>query len=147
MTRLFTINQPELNKGRRRTTGQGMVEFALMLPVLVLFLVGVFDLGRAFHALITLNNAGREAARYGTLHRIDTDGMRAAALQEAQNSGIVIANPDDDIDLTCPDVGTDAPCPRDTHLRVVITYDYQPLLGFFFSAPIPIRSTVEMRIP
>mgnify|MGYP001155557224 FL=1 len=147
MTRLFTINQPELNKGRRRTTGQGMVEFALMLPVLVLFLVGVFDLGRAFHALITLNNAGREAARFGTLHREDVNGMRAAAVQEAENSGIEIADPVEDIDLTCPDTGTIAPCARDTHLRVVITYDYQPLLGFFFSAPIPIRSTVEMRIP
>ena len=150
MTRLFTINQPELNKGRRHTTGQGMVEFALMLPVLVLFLVGVFDLGRAFHALITLNNAGREAARYGTLHNNDLDvldGMRAAALQEAQDSGIEIADPVEDIALTCPDAGTVAPCARDTHLRVVITYDYQPLLGFFFSAPIPIRSTVEMRIP
>lgn len=43
--------------------GQSMVEFALILPVFVLILVGVFDLGRAVYAYNTINNAAREAAR------------------------------------------------------------------------------------
>lgn len=125
--------------------GQGLVEFALLLPILILLLVGVFDLGRAFHALITMNNAGREAARFGTLHRLDVAGMRAAAIQEAQNSGIVINS--GNIALTCPDAGTIAPCARDTTMMVQITYQYQPIMSFFFPSGVPIHSTVEMRIP
>jgi len=130
---------------QRHPRGQGLVEFALLLPILLLLLVGVFDLGRAFHALITLNNAGREAARYGTLHRLDLSGMRAAAIQEAQNSGIIILN--GDIALTCPDAGTIAPCARDTTMMVQITYLFEPILSFFFPSGVPVRSTVEMRIP
>lgn len=137
----FYINQPE----HRRSTGQGLVEFALLLPILVLLLIGVFDLGRAFHALITLNNAGREAARFGTLHRTDIDGMRDAAQQEAQNSGIIIVRAN--IVFTCPASATVPPCPRDDPMLVQITYLYNPILSFFFPSGVPIRSSVEMRIP
>jgi Flp pilus assembly protein TadG len=140
----FLFNHPSTSP-HRRNAGQSLVELALMLPILVLLLVGVFDLGRAFHALITLNNAGREAARFGTLHRLDLAGMRAAAIQEAQNSGIVIVN--GDIALTCPDAGTAAPCARDTTIRVTITYLYDPILSFFFPSGVTIHGEVEMRIP
>jgi Flp pilus assembly protein TadG len=129
----------------RHTHGQGLVEFALMLPILLLLLVGVFDLGRAFHALITLNNAGREAARYGTLHPSDLNGMRDAAQQEATNSGITIVRTN--ITFSCPDTATMPPCLRDNPMIVQITYQYVPILSFFFPSGIPIRSTVEMRIP
>ncbi len=43
--------------------GQGLVEFALVLPVLVFVLLGVFDLGRAIYANTTVSNTAREAAR------------------------------------------------------------------------------------
>ena len=94
---------------------------------------------------ITLNNASREAARFGTLHRLDVTGMKAAAIQEAQNSGILIV--DGDIDLTCPDTGTPAPCPRDTTMLATITHQYDPVLSFFFPSGITIRGRTEMRIP
>jgi Flp pilus assembly protein TadG len=144
LKQFLLFNHPSTTS-HRRNAGQSLVELALMLPILVLLLVGVFDLGRAFHALITLNNAGREAARFGTLHRLDLAGMRAAAIQEAQNSGIVIVN--GDIALTCPDAGTAAPCARDTTLRVIITYLYDPILSFFFPSGVVIHGEVEMRIP
>jgi Flp pilus assembly protein TadG len=140
----FLFNHPSTTP-HRRTAGQSLVEFALMLPILVLLLVGVFDLGRAFQVMITLNNASREAARFGTLHRLDLAGMKAAAIQEAQNYGIVIAT--GDIALTCPDSGTAAPCARDTTLLVTITHQYNPVLSFFFPSGITIRGRTEMRIP
>lgn len=144
LKQLLSFNHPSTTS-HRRTAGQSLVELALMLPILVLLLVGVFDLGRAFHVRITLNNASREAARFGTLHRLDLAGMRAAAIQEAQNSGIVIAN--GDIALTCPDAGTAAPCARDTTLLVIITHQYDPILSFFFPSGITIRGRTEMRMP
>lgn len=145
MEEIFVSSNMHRFTRKGRPHGQGIVEFALLLPILILLLVGVFDLGRAFHALITINNAGREAARYGTLHRLDVNGMRSAAIQEAQNSGITIVI--GDIDLTCPETNTLAPCARDATMEVQITHLYDPILSFFFPSGVTIRSTVEMRIP
>jgi Flp pilus assembly protein TadG len=43
--------------------GQALVEFALILPLLLLLLFGVFEFGRAMFIKNTLNNAARAAAR------------------------------------------------------------------------------------
>jgi Flp pilus assembly protein TadG len=48
---------------RRRDRGQTLVEFAVVLPLFILILVGIFDFGRAIYAYHTLLNASREAAR------------------------------------------------------------------------------------
>lgn len=48
--------------------GQALIEFALILPILVVLLVGVFDLGRAVMLSETLNNAVREGTRYAIVH-------------------------------------------------------------------------------
>lgn len=44
--------------------GQAAAEFALLLPVLALMVMGLVDFGRAFHQYIAGANAAREAARY-----------------------------------------------------------------------------------
>jgi Flp pilus assembly protein TadG len=43
------------------------VEFALLLPVLLLVLFGIIDFGRALNAQITLTQAAREGARLAAL--------------------------------------------------------------------------------
>jgi len=43
--------------------GQSLVEFALILPVLLLLILGVIEFGRAFYMKNTLVNAVRNAAR------------------------------------------------------------------------------------
>lgn len=48
---------------KRDVRGQSVVEFALALPLLVLLLVGLFDVGRAVYAYNTVNNAARDGAR------------------------------------------------------------------------------------
>jgi hypothetical protein len=48
---------------RRQFRGQALVEFAFVLPILILLLVGIFDFGRAVYAFNTVNNAAREAVR------------------------------------------------------------------------------------
>jgi TadE-like protein len=47
--------------GRRR--GVAVVEFAVVLPLLLLLLVGIWELGRIIHVQIVLNNAARDGAR------------------------------------------------------------------------------------
>lgn len=40
-----------------------MVEFAILLPILVLLIMGMVEFGRAYNAQITLTQASREGAR------------------------------------------------------------------------------------
>ncbi len=51
------------NPLRRSEAGQSLVEFALVLPVLLLILLGIIQFGAVFNSLITLNAAAREGAR------------------------------------------------------------------------------------
>ena len=48
---------------RRRSRGQALTEFALVLPIFALLLFGIIDVARLAFTMNTLNNASREAAR------------------------------------------------------------------------------------
>src|SRR5436190_5518770 len=52
-------------RAERTQVGQAVVEFALVLPVLLLLLAGAVDLGNGFQTYIALTNAAREGAHYG----------------------------------------------------------------------------------
>ena len=53
---------------RDKPRGQAMVEFALVIPIFTLLMVGLFDLGRVVWVNDTLATAAREAARYAIVH-------------------------------------------------------------------------------
>ena len=43
------------------------MEYALVLPLLLLLIFGIVDFGRYFHAALTVDHAGREAARAASI--------------------------------------------------------------------------------
>lgn len=51
--------------GRRRQGGQSLVEFAISSIVLLLLMMGLLDLSRAFYFAVNLDGAAREGARHG----------------------------------------------------------------------------------
>ncbi len=63
--------------------GQAIVEFALVLPVLLMLLCGIIDFGWIFGNQLAANNAAREAARYTAVHYYDS--TPAVALGAAEN--------------------------------------------------------------
>ena len=48
-------------------SGQSLVEFALVIPVFILFIMGIIDMGRLVYSYSVLHNAVREGARYGVI--------------------------------------------------------------------------------
>jgi hypothetical protein len=50
---------------RRRERGQGLVEFAMLVPVFLLILTGLLEFGFIFDHAMTINYATREGARSG----------------------------------------------------------------------------------
>ena len=67
-----------VRRRRKRSRGQSLVEFALLVPVLLLILLVSIDFGRAFYSWVILQNAARIGANYA--------GVNAQGLE---------ANPDD----------------------------------------------------
>lgn len=64
---------------RKRTKGQGLVEFALILPILLLVVVGTIEVARIFLIYVNVSNAAREASRYGMVNPTDTTGINNLA--------------------------------------------------------------------
>lgn len=78
---------------RDKPRGQAMVEFALIFPIFILLLVGMFDLGRVVWVNNTLATAAREAARYAIVH-----GENSACPVGPAAPGATIPTPD----TSCP---------------------------------------------
>ena len=55
----------------RSEKGQSIVEFALVLPILVMLLFGIIDFGRIFHTYLAIDHASREAARTASIGEND----------------------------------------------------------------------------
>ena len=53
-----------VDRRRRRRPGQALVEFALVLPFLMLLLLTAANFGQAFNAWVNLNQAVRVAANF-----------------------------------------------------------------------------------
>ena len=56
------------SRRQRRQRGQGLVEFALVLPIFTAVLLGMIEVGRVVWANNAVANAAREGARYATVH-------------------------------------------------------------------------------
>jgi len=65
--------------------GASFVELALVLPLFLLMLIPVVDLGRGFYAAIEVASAAHAGAMYGVENPSDTDGMISAAKAGASN--------------------------------------------------------------
>jgi Flp pilus assembly protein TadG len=58
---------------RRGARGQGLVEFALVAPLLIALAFGIFDFGRGMSANVTVTNASREGARWLSTNATNLD--------------------------------------------------------------------------
>jgi Flp pilus assembly protein TadG len=89
-----------------RDHGSVAVEFALLLPILLLIIFGVIDFGRAINAQITLTQAAREGARLASL------GYATSAVQtRAQNAATGLSPVTVTVSSSCPSgagMGVDA---------------------------------------
>jgi TadE-like protein len=56
------------NRRERRSTGQALVEFALVAPLLFLVMFSIIEFGRFVYYNEVLNDAVREGARYAIVH-------------------------------------------------------------------------------
>lgn len=78
----------------RSERGVAMVEFALILPLLMLVLVGIFEFGRVFNYWIDSTHLANEGARWAVVNRAPGNDLQGyvcsqASTDEMQNGLIV----------------------------------------------------------
>jgi Flp pilus assembly protein TadG len=125
-----------LLKDRR---GNSVIEFALLLPILLLVVFGITEFGRAWMNVNVLATAAREGARLAVVTDPDVAAVQARVTEvltaaRITPTSISVAGPDD----------------ADPQQRVTITVtsDFVVIPGSIlgtFNGTIPLRSTVTMR--
>lgn len=138
-------------KALRKKRGQTLVEFAILLPILLLLLFGILEGGHLIFFYATTQMAAREASRYGatvgvnaagTPHYKDCDGIR----NEANRLLKVLASPSTSVTIqydqgpndACHNAGNCISCPPPDSAvrfgtRVVVTVHtvYRPWFPLF----------------
>lgn len=75
------------DRARSTQRGQSLAEFALVLPIIMLMIFGILDLGRAVYAYNTLSEAARQGARLAIVNQ-DAAAVKAEAVRVAPGSGL-----------------------------------------------------------
>jgi Flp pilus assembly protein TadG len=95
---------------RRPQAGQNLLELGLLLPIFLLLLMGIFDLGRYMYLYILVGNAARAGAAYGAQNlglSGDGPGIQAAAQNDYQsNGGVSTLNVNSSVSCGCDSAGT-----------------------------------------
>jgi Flp pilus assembly protein TadG len=122
-----------------------MVELALVLPLLLLILFGIVDLGRVFNAYIAITNASREGALYGSFYPPVDEPARTLiknrVLQEAKPTVIL-----DPLLVQVSSQGIVAGSP----VTVTVEYPFSAvsmmMQSFFPTSPYNLKATTVMMV-
>jgi len=161
MVNITGMRSEQVIKIPRLRKGQGLIEFALVLPILILIVFGVLELGRAFFAFIAISNAAREGARVYTFRPDVTTvaNVIAAVNTEIGTSPLVSLSKIASIQIECGDETTGAytvvttdtalttNCSKNQSIRVTVTYNHDLIFTLFFPATLTLRQSAEMMVP
>ena len=123
----------------RERRGQAMVEFALVMPILLLLVFGVTEFSRAFMTLNVITSAAREGCRLAVVTGPDATAVTARVNEVCAAARVVPTN-----------VAVVGPDPLDVERRVTVTVqtNFQVLsarvLGTF-RGTIPLTASTVMR--
>ena len=118
--------------------GQSLVEFALTLSLLMLILLGMLDLGRAYNAYVIITNAARNGAYFGSFHPTDSSGIKQRVVLEAQDSGVALTTSN----VTIATTGVSL-----TPIAVTVNYNFDLMTAFLPGLEVlTLHSTAKMMI-
>ncbi len=121
----------------RDDSGQSLVEFSIVLPMLLLILIAIFDFGKFFMTDLVLQEAARDAARYASIGDSDLQIsqviVQGASVLQANLLHIIIT----------PGERTSGD-PVTVSISYPMTFD--PPLSLFFPNPLTITAATTMRV-
>lgn len=134
------ISDQRQRRLRKDERGTAVVEFALVLPVLLLVLFGIFQFGLLFYNYIDLTSAGKDGARTAAVSRAKADGVQAIKDAIAKSTSVV-----DDSNLTIT-VSPPQPWKAGDTVTIHISYPYSlSIMGISFWGG-PMTTDAQVRI-
>jgi len=124
----------------RNKRGQALVEVAILLPILLLILMGIFEFGRVFNAYLIINHASREGARSAALGNDDTEIINKI------NASIFYL---DSAKLTIVITPSKSSRTRGTDVTVNLKYNIDiivPIIENLVPNPFPLEAQTVMRV-
>jgi Flp pilus assembly protein TadG len=123
----------------RGNRGQAVIEFAMVLPLLLLVVFGITEFSRAWMTVNILTQASREGARLAVVTAPDVALVTARVNEVCNAAGV-----------TTTGITVVPPSPSDPERRVTVTVqaDFQVIPGNIlgtFSGTIPLSATAVMR--
>jgi Flp pilus assembly protein TadG len=125
----------------RSEKGQTMTEFALVLPILALFLFGVIQGGIVFNNYLTVTDAARVGARKGATSLYGGGDPAAAAEAAARGSADNLDDGELDVDVTASPSWE-----KGSNVSVTVSYPYEVSLVGLVVASGDLESTTTERI-
>ncbi|MET1111934.1 MAG: TadE/TadG family type IV pilus assembly protein [Allosphingosinicella sp.] len=124
---------------RRDSRGIGAVEFALVAPVLISFVIGISQMGKLFFANADMKNAMAHGARAASVWPVPEDSTILAAVNDrlARTSGLSKANVE--IERDQDDNGND-------FVEIEMTYQVPLEFIFFNVGPVTLRDSRKVYI-
>lgn len=108
------------------------MEFALVIPIFLLLVLGLFDLGRAVYYHSTISNASREAVRLWIVDQ-NAGEIRQAASDSA-SAVLRVPTGDVTVEFLAPDLTSGGQCTSAPDLgcvvRVKVTHAFAPATPF-----------------
>jgi len=131
--------------------GAELVEFALVLPVFLLMLGGMLDLGLLVSQYAVITNAAREGARVASIPGWDEAAVQARVTEYVEDAGLIPTSVETDVEF---DVTVPAGAQSVSAVRVSVSYAYNYLLldslaegfaGGTFTPTLTLRAASTMR--
>jgi Flp pilus assembly protein TadG len=69
----MSLRYPRTVQHRRKASGQALVEFTMVLPLLLMLFFGVIEFGLYFYTRVSLRHVVRESARFAVTGNVLTD--------------------------------------------------------------------------
>ena len=115
----------------RSPRGQALIEFAFVLPIMLVFLFAIVDFGIAIDRRITLQHSVREGARYAAVHSNELD-IKQKTVDQAQG---IIGLADVDVCYISEDDGNSGVGDPGDGVRVSASFTWDfPIMKEIFSA-------------
>ena len=127
-------------KSLKNQKGQALVEFAIILPILMLLVMGIFQFGMMLNSYLTIENASREGARAGIIGSSDA---------EIQNLIISTSPSLEPENLTVTITPSETNRKSGDTLTVKVTYNYKltvPIISSLFNNVIVLNGQTSMRV-
>lgn len=141
-----------MKRNLRSERGAELIEFALVLPLLLMIVLGIVDFGFLFQRMQVVTNAAREGARMAVLPGYATADVQARVRDFVQTGGVPTSLTNPDVKVTAATIPTTPGGPTMTGRRVEVTYTHQylfigPIAGWFGGSftSVPVRGVAIMR--